>query len=119
VDYVGTEASADFRVTDVLVATQPSRLAEAQIVAENWRVDPAFSETGAVIWTAEVRNTTSTTLEFVQVEFSTYDAAGKVLAVDFAFLDPIPAGETQLAEGFGDYHGGAEASAKFRIAAVE
>jgi hypothetical protein len=117
-DYVGTEATADFRVTDVLVATEPSRLAEAEIVANTWQVDPAFSETGAVVWTAEVRNTTSAQLEFVQVEFSTYDAAGKVLAVDFAFLDPIGPGETQLAEGFADYHG-TEASAKFRIASVE
>jgi hypothetical protein len=118
-DYVGTEATADFQVTDVLVATEPSRLGEAEIVANSWQVDPAFSETGAVVWTAEVRNTTSTQLEFVQVEFSTYDAAGKILAVDFAFLDPIPPGETQLAEGFADYHGGAETTAKFRIASVE
>jgi hypothetical protein len=118
-DYVGTEATADFQVTDVVVATEPSRLGEAEIVASNWQVDPAFSETGAVVWTAEVRNTTSTDLEFVQVEFSTYDAAGKILAVDFAFLDPIAPGETQLAEGFADYHGGAETTAKFRIATVE
>jgi hypothetical protein len=117
-DFVGTEAAADFEITYALVSTEPSRLAEAQIVSNSWQVDPASSETGAVVWTAEVRNTTGAELELVQVEFSTYDAAGKIVAVDFAVLDPIPAGGTAVAEGLADYRG-TEASAKFQIASVE
>jgi hypothetical protein len=117
-DYLGTEATADFQVVDVLLATQPSRLAEAEIVASDWRVDPEFSGSGAVIWTVEVRNTTSTELEFVQVEFSTYDAGGKIVAADFGFMDPIPPGETRTVGGSAVYHG-TEASAKFQIASVE
>ena len=117
-DYLGTEATADFRVVDVLLATEPSRLAEAEIVASDWRVDPAFSGRGAVIWTVEVRNTSGRELEFVQVEFSSHDAAGKIVAADFAFLNPIPPGETQSAEGFADYHG-TEASARVQISSVE
>lgn len=117
-DYLGTEATADFQVVDVVPATEPSRLAEAEIVASDWRVDPEFAGGGAVIWTVEVRNTTGAELEFVQVEFSTYDAAGKIVAAEFAFLNPIPPGESQLVEGLADYHGN-EASAKFQIATVE
>jgi hypothetical protein len=117
-DYVGTEATADFQVVDVLFATGPSRLGEAEIVSSNWRADPEFAGGGAVIWTVEVRNTTGVQLEAVQVEFSTYDAAGKVIAADFAFLDPIPPGETRTGEGFADYHG-TEANAKFQIASIE
>jgi hypothetical protein len=117
-DYLGTEVTADFQVVDVLFATGPSRLAEAEIVSTNWRVDPEFAGDGAVIWTVEVRNTTGVQLETVQVEFSTYDAAGKILAADFAFLDPIPPGETRTTEGFANYHG-TEANAKFQIATVE
>ncbi len=117
-DYLGTEVTADFQVVDVLFATGPSRLAEAEIVSTNWRVDPVFAGDGAVIWTVEVRNTTGVQLETVQVEFSTYDAAGKILAADFAFLDPIPPGETRTTEGFANYHG-TEANAKFQIATVE
>jgi hypothetical protein len=117
-DYLGTEAGADFQVVDVVFATAPSRLGEAEIVSSNWRVDPEFAGDGAVIWTVEVRNTTSATLETVQVEFSTYDAAGKVVAADFTFMDPIPPGESRTAEGFANYHG-TEASARFQIASVE
>ena len=117
-DYLGTEATADFQVVDVLFATAPSRLGEAEIVSSNWRVDPESAGGAAVLWTVEVRNTTGVQLEAVQVEFSTYDAAGKILAADFAFLDPIPPGETRTAEGFANYHG-LEANAKFQIASVE
>ena len=117
-DYVGTEATADFQVVDVLFATVPSRLAEAEIVSSNWRVDPELEGGGAVPWTVEVRNTTGAQLDAVLVEFSTYDAAGKILAADFALLDPIPPGETRTAEGFATYHGN-EANAKFQIASVE
>lgn len=118
-DYLGGETTADFQVVDVLFATTPSRLGEAAIASSNWRVDPEFAGDGAVVWTVEVRNTTGVQLEAVQVEFSTYDAAGRILAADFAFLDPIPPGETRSAEGFANYHGGAEATAKFQIASVE
>jgi hypothetical protein len=118
VDYVGTEASADFQVVDVLFATAPSRLGEAAIVSSNWTADPEFAGDGAVLWTVEVRNTTGAQLEAVQVEFSSYDAAGKIVAADFAFVGPIPPGETRTAEGFASYYG-TEANAKFQIASVE
>jgi uncharacterized repeat protein (TIGR02543 family) len=117
-EYLGTEASADFQVVDVRFATAPSRLGEAEIVSSNWRIDSEFAGDGAVVWTVEVRNTTSAQLETVQVEFSTYDAAGKIIAADFAFLDAIPPGETRAAEGFADYRG-TEATAKFQVATVE
>ena len=117
-DYLGNEATADFQVIDVLFATAPSRLGEAEIVASDWRVDPEFAGGPSVIWTVEVRNTTAAELSAVQVEFSTYDGAGRILAADFALLDPIPPGETRVAEGLANYHG-TEASAKFQIASVE
>ena len=99
-DYLGNEATADFQVVDVLFATAPNRLGEAEIVSSDWRADPEFAGGPSVIWTVEVRNTTAAQLNTVQVEFSTYDAAGKIVAADFALLDPIPPGETRVTEGF-------------------
>lgn len=117
-DYFGTEATAEFEVAEVEFASGASNLTEAEIVSSNWRADPDFALDGAVIWTVDVRNTTSRELELVQIEFSTYDGAGKIIAADFTFVGPIPPGETRSAESFADYHG-TESSAKFRVASVE
>lgn len=116
-DYLGTEASADFQVADVEFGTGDANLGAAEIVSSNWRADPAFGTEGAVIWTVEVRNTTSAELESVDIEFSTFDAAGKIVGAGFTFVGPIPPGETRSSESFADYYG-TEVSARFQIASV-
>nr|AUN36813.1 hypothetical protein [uncultured bacterium] len=117
-DLQGTEASVDIRVSDVQFATEDPHLSSAQITASDWKVDPETGLEGAVVWNVEVQNVSSTQLESVEVEFATYDSAGKIVAADHTFLDPIPPGEKRSAQGLADHHG-TEATAKFQIASVE
>jgi hypothetical protein len=117
-DFVGTEATVDFHVGEVRFTSEDLNLGAAEIASSNWRADPDYSFSGAVIWTVEVRNTTTTQLQSVRVDFTTYDASGKIIAADFTFVDPIPPGETRSAEGFADYHG-TEATVKFQVGSVE
>lgn len=114
-DYVGTGATADLRVTNVQFGSGDANLGAAAIISSNWRADLALD---AVVWTVEVRNTTGAQLESVQVDFSTYDAAGKIVAAGYSVLGPIPPGETRSTEDFAEYRG-TEASARFQVASVE
>jgi hypothetical protein len=115
-DFLGSEASSAVRVVDVEFGGEVN-LAAAEIVSSSWNVDPAAAAEGFIPWTVEVRNTTATELGSVEIDFSTYDAAGKIVATSFTFLGPIPPGETQTSEDVADYHG-TEASAKFQVANV-
>jgi List-Bact-rpt repeat protein len=117
-DLLGTEASVDIRVSDIQFATEDPHLSSAQITSSDWRVDTETGLEGAVVWTVEVQNVTGAALESVEVEFVTYDSAGKIVAADHTFLDPIPPGEKRSAQGLADHHG-TEATAKFQIASVE
>jgi hypothetical protein len=116
-DYVGTETSVDITLGEVTFATEEPNLAAAQIVSSNWRVDPELGDGGAIVWTVEVQNTTPDQLEAVQVDFITYDAAGKILDYDFTFVGPIPAGGSLASEGLAEVHG-TEASVNYQIASV-
>jgi uncharacterized repeat protein (TIGR02543 family) len=114
-DYIGGEATASFRVADVQTGSGEDFLSGAEIASSDWHADAA----GKVVnWTVAVRNTTSTELQDVAIEFSTYDAAGKVVAGDMAFVGPIAPGETQSGESMTNFHG-TEASAKFQVARIE
>ena len=90
-----------------------SDLGAAEIVSSDWQVDTD----GFILWTVGVRNTSSSQLESVEIEFSTYDAAGKIVAVSFTTLGPIAPGETVASEGLAD-HRGTEATAKFQVASI-
>lgn len=116
-DYIGTEATVDIRVGEVTYATEDPNLGAAQIVSSNWRVDQALGDDGAIVWTVEVQNLSADLLDAVQVDFVTYDAAGKILEYDFTFVGPIPAGATQSSEGIADLHG-SEATVNYQIASV-
>jgi hypothetical protein len=112
-EYRATEASVDFQLGEVVVATEDPGLSEAQLVSSNWRPDPAQ---GGIVWTVEVQNNSS--LEsFVQVDFVTYDAEGKILEYDFTFVGPIPPGGTAAGEGLADLHG-SEANVNYQIGGI-
>ena len=115
-DLLGNEASSALRILDVQFG-EPVNLGVAEIVSSAWSVDPAAVADGFIPWTVEVRNTGSTELGSVEIDFSTYDAAGKIVAASFTFLGPIAPGETQTAEDVADFHG-TEATAKFQVANV-
>jgi hypothetical protein len=116
-EYRGTEASVEVEVGEVIIATEDLNLGAAEIVSSNWEVDPDFVGEGAVVWTAEVRNTSSVELESVQVDFTTYDSSGNIVEYDATFVGPIPPGETRSLESFADLHGN-EADVKFQIGSV-
>lgn len=116
-DYHGTEASVDVQVGEVTFTAEDPNLGAAKIVSSNWQVEPDFNDVGAVHWTVELQNTTSSELQLVNVDFVTYDANGKIVGVDNAVVGPIKAGAKASTEGFADLHGG-EADAKFQIESV-
>jgi hypothetical protein len=116
-DYLGSEATADFQITDVEVGTGENPLAGVEITSSNWRADPDFGIDGAIIWTVEVLNTTDHSISGVRIDFSTFDGSGKILTADFTFVDSIPAGGTRTAQSFADYFG-TEASVKFQVGDV-
>lgn len=113
-DFLGTEASSAVRVLNVEFGGEVN-LAAAEIVSSSWNVDPAVAAEGFIPWTVQVRNTSAAELGSVEIDFSTYDAAGKIVAASFTFLGPIAPGETQSSDGVADYHG-TEATAKFQVA---
>jgi hypothetical protein len=75
------------------------------VTTSAYYIDPEFAGSGAVIWVAEVQNTTSQTVETAQINFTSHDAGGNVLASDFTFVGPIPPGESRAGRSFADYHG--------------
>src|SRR5215218_7788973 len=89
-----------------------------QITTSNWHVDPGTDDDGGVAWLVEVKNNTSQVAELVEVDFTSYDAAGNVLETDFLFLGPIPPGETRTNESFASL-AGTEASTEIQISQVE
>jgi hypothetical protein len=115
-EYRGTEASVDFQLGEVVVAAEDPGLGVAQIVSSNWSPDPSAAEEGGIIWTVEVQNNSSLEI-FAQVDFVSYDAAGKILDYAFTFVGPVPPGGRAAGEGFAELHG-TEASANYQIAGV-
>jgi List-Bact-rpt repeat protein len=79
--------------------------------------DPTFAGEGAVIWVAEARNTSSQWVETAELDFTSHDSAGNVLASDFTFVGPIPPGETRASQGLADLLG-TEASATVNVGPV-
>lgn len=112
-EYRGTEASVDFQLGEVVVATEDPGLGAAQIVSSNWSPDPAQ---GGIVWTVEVQNNSSLEI-FAQVDFVTYDAQGKILDYDFTFVGPIPPGGRAAGEGLADLHEN-EANVSYQIGGI-
>jgi hypothetical protein len=92
------------------IATSP-----IQITSSAYYPDPEFGTDGAIIWVVEVRNTSSEWVESAQIDFTSHDAAGTILASDFTFVGPIPPGETRASQSLADYLG-TEASVDIRVA---
>jgi len=85
-------------------ASRSSNLDAAEIVDFNWLKDPDFGTHGTIKWNVRVRNKSSRNIRDVKVEFTTYDAAGKLVATTFAFVSAIPAGETRAEASYADLY---------------
>jgi List-Bact-rpt repeat protein len=79
--------------------------ASVEIVSDTFYLEPGFGSNGAVIWVAEVRNTTSQIVQSAELNFASHDAAGNILASALSFVGPIPPGETRATQSFADYFG--------------
>jgi Protein of unknown function (DUF2939) len=90
--------------TPVVPAYRSQNLAAAEIVDFNWHKDPNFGTGGAIMWNVQVRNKSSTNIESLKVEFTTYDAAGKVIASAFTYISAIPPGQTRADESYADLY---------------
>jgi hypothetical protein len=90
-------------VAQLTLTTAPT--APVQIVSDTFYLDPDFGSEGAVIWVAEVRNTSSQIVENVELNFTSHDASGNVLASGLGFVGPIPPGETRATQSLADYFG--------------
>jgi hypothetical protein len=99
------------------IAQLSAPTATAQITSSASYLDPSFGTDGAVIWVVEVQNPTSQTIESAEVNFTSHDAAGNVLASDLTFVGPIPPGETRASKGLADYLG-TEASVDIQLGEV-
>jgi hypothetical protein len=86
----------------------------AEVVDWNWRPEPAFAGTGAILWDVQLRNTTSQAIRAVTVKFFAYDANGNQLTTDEAWVISIPPGEARSGKGYADLHG-TEATATIQV----
>ena len=89
-----------------------------EITSSAYYADPEFDSDGVIIWVAEVRNNTSRTVQNVDIEFTSHDASGQVLASDFTFVGPIQPGETRANEGLASLQG-TEASVDIQVSDVQ
>lgn len=85
--------------------TSTEDMSKAQIADWSWESDPSTGSNGMIRWRVAVKNLSDRPMESVKVNLSTYDAAGKLLGSDFAFVDAIPPGETRTSEGIEDRYG--------------
>jgi hypothetical protein len=76
----------------------------AEIFDWNWRPEPTFASTGAILWDVQVRNTSSRDIRLVQVNFFTYDTSGNFVGSDSAPVISIPPGQMRVARGYADLH---------------
>lgn len=85
-----------------------------EIADWNWYSDSSFGADGAVIWNVEVRNNTSKYIEYVKVEFSTYDANDKLITSDFAYVKGLTPGGTATTKSYATFFG-REKTGRIRI----
>lgn len=84
-----------------------SRAVSPPVKIESWRweADPNFTSDGAVIFTAVVRNTSSNPIRSVRLEFTSFDAAGRILDTQSDYATGLPPGGTASSKGYATYFG--------------
>jgi Divergent InlB B-repeat domain len=107
--------SANKTATAQLTATPTTAI---QITSDTFYLDPDFAGRGAVIWVFEAKNTSSQIVDQAEIQFTSHDASGNVLASDQTFVGPIPPGETRAGQGFADYLG-SEATVDIQVGEVQ
>jgi List-Bact-rpt repeat protein len=115
-----TEPTCSITMTEnkSVVAQFSGTSSAVQVASSTYFPDPSFGGQGAVVWAVEVKNTTNRVVEEAQINFTSHDASGTVLASDFTFVGPIPPGETRASQSYAAYHG-TEASVDIKVGEVQ
>ena len=85
--------------------TAAEALQSAKVVDLNWYADPEFAGRGTVKWSVSVENITEKPIRDARVEFTSYDANGKMLATTFTYVHAIPPHGRRSEELYADYFG--------------
>lgn len=89
----------------------------ARIVSSRWVKDPNFGTRGTIKWYVEVENISQRYIKSAEVEFTTYDAAGKIVATTRTFVNAIPPGGRSSDNSYADFYR-TESTAEFRLKRV-
>jgi hypothetical protein len=87
-----------------LAAPTYSNLAAAEIVDWNWQKDLSFGDRGTIKWNVRVRNKSTHNISSVKVDFTTYDAQGRLVSSTFTYVEAIPPGQTRSSNSFADLY---------------
>ena len=107
------EGSAGFVSLDLL---RSDPLPTVEIVKWDWKPAPRMGRSGVVVWMVEVRNNSARTIDYVGVEFETFDTEGRSLERDVAYLRKVEPGGAGGARSFATFTG-REKSAEVRLVA--
>ena len=115
-EYRGDEASVVFELGELVFAAEHPDLSAVQIVSSSWTPVPRPQGGAAILWLVELQNNSALPV-FVQVDFVTYDADGRIIDHTFKVVGPVPAGGRAVSEGLADYHG-TEVSVDYQVTDV-
>jgi hypothetical protein len=85
-----------------------------EIASWNWRADHDFGTKGAVIWNVELRNNTDRYIDYVRVEFTSYDKNDQLITSDFSHVSGLAPGGTAATKAYATYFG-RESKGRVRI----
>lgn len=85
-----------------------------EIIDFNWRTDPDFAGSGAVIWNVKLQNNTREYLDYIQVEFTTYDENGKLMDTAHSYVKGLSPGGSASEKSYATYFGN-EKTAELRV----
>src|ERR1019366_7054097 len=92
----------------------PEDLKAVEITTWNWKKDPSWGSNGVIHWVVQIKNKSARNVSRVDVEFSTFDAKGKIVSSSHEFVHAIPPGGSRAEESFADLYG-SEADAHIQV----
>lgn len=93
-------------------------LSGVKLSSWSWDADPAFGTSGAIRWRSAVQNLTDRPIARVKIEFSSFDADGKLLTSSASYVRAIPPLGMRTDEALADLYG-TEATARAEIVSVD
>ena len=94
-----------------------SNLSSASIIDWNWSKDYDFGTKGVIKWNVEVSNKSDKYIEYVKVDFTTYDKNDRLVSSNFTFVKAIPPNQTRSESSYADLYD-TETDAKIKITKV-